>query len=74
MTLRTAVGHPETGYNFVEDQWNLGLDRTPANLFESYEGVTAEQVASSVEGMQLDYSYLLAPSEVPAPSEPEISR
>jgi predicted Zn-dependent peptidase len=59
---------------FVEDQWNLGLDRTPADLFESYEGVTAEQVASSVEGMQLDYSYLLAPSEVPAPSEPEIAR
>lgn len=51
---------------FVEDQWNLGLDRTPEDLFRSYAGVTAEQVSSSVEGMQLDYSYLLAPSEVPA--------
>lgn len=47
---------------YVEDQWNLGYDRTPQDLFEGYRSMTAEQVARSVEDMQLDFSYLLAPA------------
>ena len=45
---------------FVEDQWNLGFDRTPGDLFRSYSEVTADEVTSGVAGLKLDYSYLLA--------------
>jgi hypothetical protein len=48
---------------FVEDQWNLGLNRTPKDLAEQYATVTPDLVQSSVAGLQLDYSYLLAPTE-----------
>ncbi|MCA8956034.1 MAG: insulinase family protein [Planctomycetes bacterium] len=51
---------------FVEDQWNLGLDRTPEDLFRSYLEIDAAQVADSLSGIQLDFSYLLAPSAAPA--------
>jgi predicted Zn-dependent peptidase len=47
---------------FVEDQWWLGLDRTPEDLFRGYQAVDGGQVAASTAGMQLDFSYLLAPS------------
>ena len=46
---------------FVEDQWTLGLDRTPQDLLDGYLAVTADQVAASTAGLKLDYSYLLAP-------------
>jgi len=45
---------------FVEDQWNLGFDRTPGDLFRSYSEVTADDVTAGVAGLKLDYSYLLA--------------
>lgn len=47
---------------FVEDQWNLGLDRTPEDLARNYAAITSEIVQGSVDGLQLDYSFLLAPS------------
>ena len=50
---------------FVIEQWRLGLDRTPEDLLASYQAVSARVVQESVEGMQLDYSFLLAPSEEP---------
>ena len=34
----------------------------PADLFEGYRSVDAADVCAGAEGLQLDYSYLLAPS------------
>ena len=46
---------------FVEEQWVLGLDRTPEGIAQAYAEITADEVAGSLEGLWLDYSYLLAP-------------
>ena len=46
---------------FVEQQWILGLDRTPEGLAKAYSDIGADEVARSLEGLWLDYSYLLAP-------------
>ncbi|MHC4079211.1 MAG: M16 family metallopeptidase, partial [Planctomycetota bacterium] len=46
---------------FVEEHWVLGLDRTPAGIAAAYREVTAEEVARSLDGLWLDYTYLLAP-------------
>lgn len=59
-TLTDGIG---SHMQFVEDQWNLGLNRTPQDLAEQYAAVTSDLVQSSVAGLQLDYSYLLAPTE-----------
>jgi len=59
-TLTDGIG---SHMQFVEDQWNLGLNRTPKDLAEQYAAVTSDLVQSSVAGLQLDYSYLLAPTE-----------
>lgn len=48
---------------FVIEQWRFGLDRTPEDVLTSYRKVDARTVKESVEGMKLDYSFLLAPSE-----------
>lgn len=47
--------------NFVEEQWVLGLDRTPEEIARNYAEITADEVAGSLDGIWLDYSYLLAP-------------
>jgi len=46
---------------FVEQQWVLGLDRTPEGVAEGYRDIGAAEVAGSLDGLWLDYSYLLAP-------------
>jgi predicted Zn-dependent peptidase len=46
---------------FVEEQWVLGTDRTPESVAKVYQEITADEVARSLEGLWLDYSYLLAP-------------
>lgn len=47
--------------NFVEEQWVLGTDRTPASVAKVYQEISADEVSGSLEGLWLDYSYLLAP-------------
>jgi predicted Zn-dependent peptidase len=67
MTLTDSI---RSHMQFVEDQWNLGLDRTPAQLFKSYQAIEPEQVARSVDGIALDYAYLLAPTAASAADPP----
>lgn len=62
-SIATLTDGIRSHMQFVEDQWNLGLDRTPAALAAQYQVATAEIVQGSIGGLQLDYSYLLAPTE-----------
>ena len=61
-TIHAITDGIRSHLRFVEEERCLGLDRTPEELFEAYAAVTAAQVAQSVEGLQLDYAYMLAPS------------
>ncbi len=45
---------------FTARQWRLGHDRTPQQQAELYLGLDREAVAASMQGVWLDYSYLLA--------------
>ena len=62
-TIATLTDSIRSQMQFVEDQWSLGLDRTPEDLARSYAAIPPDVVQGSVTGMCLDYSYLLAPSE-----------
>lgn len=57
-TIDDSIGS-RTG--FVEEQWILGQDRTPEAIASTYAEITAGEVARSLDGLWLDYSYLLAP-------------
>ncbi len=53
--------------SFLDDHHVLGLDRTPEQLAKVYHDVSLAAVAASMEGMALDYSYLLAPTATEQP-------
>ena len=49
-----------------ERQWLLQQDRTPEQQAELYASIQQDEVASSMDGVWLDYSYLLAPQATEA--------
>ena len=48
---------------FTSEQWILGVDRTPDELFAQYREADRELVLRGAAGAWLDTSYLLAPRE-----------
>ncbi len=51
---------------FTSRQWLLQQDRTPEQQAELYASIQQDEVASSMDGVWLDYSYLLAPQATEA--------
>lgn len=62
-TITAMTDSVRSHMQFVEEQWVLGLDRTPQDLFQAYLAAGPEPVQAAAGDCELDFVYLLGGAE-----------